>query len=59
MRASKNRNRACKKLKEMIDEVKNQEIQGYLEDVTPTEATDSVWKATKRLKKPQQSIDQI
>lgn len=48
-------NRATKELKILIQKNRNQEFQKYLENLTPTEATEySLWKATKRLKRPQQ-----
>ena len=53
-------NRACKQLKHLLNEIKNQSIQDYLSNLTATEATDySLWKATKCLKRPQTSIPPI
>ena len=47
-------NRAILQLKELLNSNKNQEIQDYLKNLTPTEATEySLWKATKKLKQPQ------
>ncbi|PNF15162.1 hypothetical protein B7P43_G14817, partial [Cryptotermes secundus] len=41
-------------LKELLNSYKNKEIQDYLKNLTPTEATEySLWKATKKLKQPQ------
>lgn len=48
-------NRATKKLTKLLSKLKNQAIQTYLENLSPTKATDySLWKATKKLKQPQQ-----
>lgn len=48
-------NKATKKLKKLLHNIKNQAIQEYLQSLTPTEATDySLWKATKKCKQPQQ-----
>lgn len=53
-------NRAVKELKQLLDESKNENIRTYLNELTPTSATDySLWKATKRLKQPQISIPPI
>lgn len=39
----------------MLAEIRNQEIQGYFESLTPTESTEySLWIATNIPKKPQQ-----
>lgn len=49
-------NKAVKELKEMQLEMKNQNIQRYLESLTPTVTSDySLWRATRRLKRPQQT----
>lgn len=48
-------NRSIKDLKKSILEDRNAGIQTYLENLTPTEKTDySLWKATKKIKRPQQ-----
>lgn len=53
-------NKAARKLKKVILEIKNDSIQRYLEELTPTEATDySLWKATRKLKSPQTPIPPI
>jgi len=44
-------------LKTLLNNYKQQAIQTYPESLTPTEATDySLWKATKRLQRPQTPI---
>lgn len=46
-------NRSIKKLKAALFEDKNKDIEKYLTNLTATEATDySLWKATKKLKRP-------
>lgn len=53
-------NNACRELKKLISDYKNEAFARYLEGLTATEATDySLWKATKRLKQPQQTIPPI
>lgn len=53
-------NKAVKQLKELLLNEKNQSIQEYLSRLSPTENTDySLWKATKKLKQPQQHIPPI
>jgi len=52
-----NLNKATKELKILLHNYKQQAIQTYLESLTPSEATDySLWKATKRLQRPQTPI---
>jgi len=52
-----NLNKATNELKILLNNYKQQAMQTYLESLTPTEATDySLWKATKRLKRPQTPI---
>ncbi|KMQ90710.1 reverse transcriptase [Lasius niger] len=47
-------NKITKELKKMLDDIRNQGVREYLEDLSPTAATDySLWKATKKLKQPQ------
>jgi len=59
--ADKNKlNRASNELRTTLNVLKNSAIQNYLENLSPTEATDySLWKATKKLKRPQQHIPPI
>ena len=53
-------NQATKDLKEALHIERNNEIANYLEKLTPTEATEySLWKATKKIKQPQQFIPPI
>lgn len=50
-------NQACKEIKNLLESIKSQSIQNYLENLTPTDTTDySLWKATKKIKQPQQNI---
>lgn len=50
-------NRAIKETKVLLNNAKNQSIQEYLQGLSPTKATEySLWKATKKLKQPQQYI---
>lgn len=50
-------NRATRNLKDLLRSEKNQEIQEYLENLTPTEATDySLWKATAKINKSQKTF---
>jgi hypothetical protein len=52
-----NLNKATNELKILLNSYKQQAIQTYLESLTPTEATDySLWKANKRLQRPQTPI---
>lgn len=46
-------NKAAKQLKQLINAEKNQAIEDYLKNLS---ATESLWKATKKIKNPQQSI---
>jgi len=47
-------NKATHELKLLLNDLKQQAIQSYLETLTATEATEhSLWKATKRLNRPQ------
>lgn len=53
-------NKAIKELKKLLEEEKNEAIQAYLQGLTPTEVTDySLWKATRKVKQPQQFIPPI
>lgn len=55
-----NFNNAAQNLKIFLKQHKNQEIQNYLSCLTPYEATDaSLWRATKRLKRPTMFIPPI
>lgn len=55
-----NLNNANKQLKQLLNEIKNKSVQDYLKELTPTEATGySLWKATKKLKRPQTPIPPI
>lgn len=48
-------NKASQKLKTLIKETKNENLQSYLETLSPTSDTNySLWKATKSLKRPKQ-----
>ena len=50
-------NKATHELKLLLNDLKQQAIQSYLETLTATEATEySLWKATKRLNRPQTHI---
>jgi hypothetical protein len=50
-------NKATHELKLLLNDLKQQAIQSYLESLTATEATEySLWKATKRLNRPQTHI---
>jgi hypothetical protein len=52
-----NLNKATYELKTLLNTHKQQAIQTYLESLSPTEASDySLWKATKRLQRPQTLI---
>jgi len=47
-------NKATHELKLLLNDLKQQAIQSYLETLTAPEATEySIWKATKRLNRPQ------
>jgi hypothetical protein len=47
-------NKAVKELKQLLKDEKQKAIQTYLENLTATESTEySLWKTTKRLKRPQ------
>ncbi|XP_018405166.1 PREDICTED: RNA-directed DNA polymerase from mobile element jockey-like, partial [Cyphomyrmex costatus] len=53
-------NKIIKELKDLIIEDKNLSTQKYLESLTPNHASDySLWKATKKFKRPQQHIPPI
>lgn len=46
-------NRACKELKELIQNIKNETFQRHLESLSPLEANEhSLWKATKKMNGP-------
>lgn len=48
-------NKLTKELTKTLSDLKNERIKEYLESLTATEATDySLWKATRKLKRPQQ-----
>ena len=47
-------NKIAKELKHLLQTLKNGGIRNYLQELTPTEATDySLWKATRKIKQPQ------
>lgn len=53
-------NNLCKKLHSKIQEVRTNSLQQYLKSPSPSEATDySLWKVTKRIKRPLQHIPPI
>lgn len=53
-------NKAVKETKILLNKVKNESIRNYLQNLTNTSETDySLWKATKKLKRPQQHIPPI
>ena len=53
-------NSAARQLKRLLENLKNEGIQDYLENLSPNESTDySLWKATKRLKRPLLQIPPI
>lgn len=53
-------NKAAKDLKEVIREVKNESFKTHLESLSTSERDDySLWKATKRLKRPQNIVPPI
>jgi hypothetical protein len=53
-------NKIVKELKLLLNNLKNEGIQNYLQGLTPTEATDnSLWKATRKRKQPQHQITPI
>lgn len=44
----------CMEIKDIVNNLKNQEVQQYLENLNPAKVTDySFWKATKELNQPQ------
>lgn len=50
-------NKASKELKKLLYDLKNQGLQEYLENLSASDANAySLWKATKRIKRPHQSI---
>ena len=50
-------NKLAKELKHLLRTHKNESIQNYLQELTPTAATDySLWRATRKLKHPQHHI---
>lgn len=50
-------NKITKELKNLLYKLKNQGIQEYLKNLSATEATEySLWKATKRIRRPKQPI---
>lgn len=56
----KNFNNAAKDLKQLLKQIKNNDIQEYLSNLTASAATDySLWKTTKKLKRPQTSYPPI
>ncbi|CAB0044414.1 unnamed protein product, partial [Trichogramma brassicae] len=53
-------NKTIRELKVILHEEKNDQIKNYLQNLTPMEDTDySLWKATKRINKPQKFIAPI
>lgn len=53
-------NKSAKELKQLLMQIKNQSIQEYLSSLSASEATDySLWKATRKLKRPQVSLPPI
>jgi len=53
-------NKIAKELKHPLQNPRNEGIQTYLQELTPTEATDySLWKATRKIKQPQHQIPPI
>lgn len=53
-------NKATEELKEMTKSVTNYSIQQYLENLTPTEATNhDLWRVTRNLKQPQKQVPPI
>src|SRR5204863_7083101 len=53
-------NKATKDLKYILEHLKNLNFQEYVENLSPTEATDySLWKATRKMNQPQTSIPPI
>ena len=53
-------NKASKDLKYILEHLKNLNFQEYVENLSPTEATDySLWKATRKMNQPQTSIPPI
>jgi hypothetical protein len=43
-------NTATRKIKQVLNTKKNDSIQTFLQGLTPTDATDSLWKVTKKIK---------
>lgn len=59
-RVKKELNSLIKRTREALNEWRNQGIQHYLKNLTPTVATDySLWKATRKLKRPQITVPPI
>jgi len=53
-------NKIAKELKYLLQTLKNEGIQTYLQEMTPTKDTDySLWKATRKIKQPQYQIPPI
>ena len=53
-------NKLAKELKHLLQTLRNEGIQTYLQELTPTEATEySLWKATRKTKQPQHQIPPI
>jgi hypothetical protein len=53
-------NKLAREFKYLLHTLKNEGIQHYLSKLTPTEATDySLWKATRKIKHPQQHISPL
>ena len=53
-------NKLAKELKHLLRTHKNESIQNYLQELTPTAATDySLWRATRKLKHPQHHIQPL
>lgn len=53
-------NKATKEIKTLLNNVKNESLQNYLLNLSATEVSDySLWRATKKLKRPQQHIPPV
>ena len=53
-------NKIAQELKHLLQTLKNEGIQTYLQELTPTKDTDcSLWKATRKTKQPQYQIPPI
>jgi exonuclease III len=53
-------NRLAKELKQLLHNIKNSSVQHYLAGLTPTDETNySLWKATRKLKRPQHHVPPI